>query len=289
MTTPRRGPRRARPSRIRLVDVGGSTVRTCVRGEGSPLLLLTGIGANLEMWEPFEQALGSAPIQTISIDLPGTGGSPLPSKPMRMPALARLVIGVLDALGYSTVDLLGVSFGGALAQELAHQAPDRINRLILVATAPGVPGLGGVPGHPRALLAMATPRRYYDPAYLRDEGQMIYGGDALPPVQRLEDDPRFRQPPSVRGYLFQLWAIQAWTALLWLHKLRQRTLVIAGDDDRILPLVNSRILAWRIPQARLEVIRGGGHLFLLQRPRQVVSLILEFLIPTDEENADSTS
>jgi pimeloyl-ACP methyl ester carboxylesterase len=93
----------------------------------------------------------------------------------------------------------------------------------------------------------------------------------------------------VRGYLFQLWAIQAWTALLWLHKLRQRTLVIAGDDDRILPLVNSRILAWRIPQARLEVIRGGGHLFLLQRPRQVVPLILEFLIATGEESADSTS
>jgi poly(3-hydroxyalkanoate) depolymerase len=278
-----------RPPHIRLVEVGGLTVRTCVRGEGSPVLLLTGIGANLEMWEPFEQALGDLPIQTISIDLPGTGGSPLPSKPMRMPALARLLIGVLDALGYTTVDLLGVSFGGALAQQLAHQAPDRINRLVLVATAPGVPGLGGVPGHPRALIAMATPRRYYDPAYLRDKGQMIYGGDALPPVQRLEDDPRFRQPPSVRGYLFQLWAIQAWTALPWLHKLRQRTLVIAGDDDRILPLVNSRILAWRIPQARLEVIRGGGHLFLLQRPRQVVSLILQFLIPTNEENADSTS
>jgi len=135
-----------RPPHIRLVEVGGLAVRTCVRGEGSPLLLLTGIGANLEMWEPFEQALGDLPIQTISIDLPGTGGSPLPSKPMRMPALARLLVGVLDALGYTTVDLLGVSFGGALAQQLAHQAPDRINRLVLVATAPGCPGWGAFLG-----------------------------------------------------------------------------------------------------------------------------------------------
>jgi poly(3-hydroxyalkanoate) depolymerase len=278
-----------RPPHIRLVEVGGLAVRTCVRGEGSPLLLLTGIGASLEMWEPFEQALEGLPIQTISIDLPGTGGSPPPSKPMRMPALARLLVGVLDALGYTTVDLLGVSFGGALAQQLAHQAPDRINRLVLVATAPGVPGLGGVPGHPRALIAMATPRRYYDPAYLRDKGHMIYGGPPLPPVQRIEDDARFRLPPSVRGYLFQLWAIQAWTAFPWLHTLKQPTLIIAGDDDRILPLPNARILAWRIPRAQLEVVSGGGHLFLLQRPKHVVSLLRDFLLPTDAQSPDSTS
>ncbi|MGI8625948.1 MAG: alpha/beta fold hydrolase, partial [Geodermatophilaceae bacterium] len=77
--------------------------------------------------------------------------------------------------------------------------------------------------------------------------------------------------------LHQLYAIQGWTSLPWLHRLPQRTLVMAGDDDPIVPLLNARILTWRIPDARLHVVRGGGHLFLLDEPESCAEVIAGFL------------
>ena len=146
--------------RIRFVDVDGIRIRVAVRGEGRPLLLIMGIGGNIEMWEPFERALGGSGIQTITFDAPGVGASTNWWRPRRMDALARTVDRLIGALGYEAVDVLGVSFGGALAQQLVRQSPDRVRRLVLAATAPGMPGIGGVPGRPSAMLTLATPLRY---------------------------------------------------------------------------------------------------------------------------------
>jgi poly(3-hydroxyoctanoate) depolymerase len=162
--------------RLRRVSVDGLRIRTSVRGSGRPLLLMMGIGGNLEMWEPFEQALGDASIQTIAFDAPGTGQSSGWTIPRRMGSIARELEHVLDELGYDQVDLFGVSFGGALAQQFVRQSPQRVRRLILAATLPGVPGLGGVLGSPRALIALATPLRCYSPAYLERIAPVIYGG-----------------------------------------------------------------------------------------------------------------
>ena len=104
-----------------------------------------GIGGNIEMWEPFERALDGSGLQTITFDAPGVGESTSWRLPRRMGGLARTVDHLVGALGYEAVDVLGVSFGGALAQQLVRQSPDRVRRLVLAATAPGVPGLGGRP------------------------------------------------------------------------------------------------------------------------------------------------
>ena len=123
-----------RPYKLR---VGRSELRVAARGEGStPLLLINGIGAHLDMWEPFARLLGDR--RVIAFDLPGCGESPRSSRPVRMPGLARLVRDLLDALGETQADVLGYSFGGALAQELAHRYPDRVRRLILCGTSPGM-------------------------------------------------------------------------------------------------------------------------------------------------------
>jgi poly(3-hydroxyalkanoate) depolymerase len=266
-------------SKITHVDVGGLRIRAAVRGHGRPLLLISGLGGNIEMWAPFERALAGSSLQTITFDAPGTGESAGWTIPRRMCAIASIAAGVLDALGYDRVDVLGVSFGGAVAQQLARQAPRRVRRLILAATAPGVPGLGGVPGRPRAMLALATPRRYYDRDYLRSVAPTIYGG-------RIRNDPelfaeqshaRLLKPPSVRGYVAQLFAIAGWTNLPWLPFMRQPTLVLAGDDDPILPVANGRILAGLIPHAKLVVIPGGGHLFLLEQADDAARYVLDFL------------
>jgi poly(3-hydroxyalkanoate) depolymerase len=264
---------------IRYVQADGLRLRASVQGTGRPLLILTGIGASLELAAPFERALHPYGIQTIAVDAPGTGESAPYRCPRRMRGIARTMEHLLDALGYERVDLLGVSFGGLLAQQLAHQAPQRIRRLVLAATAAGVPGLGGVPGSPRVLLALATPHRYHSPDYYRRVAGALYGGQGRhdPDALLHGSVARFARAPSVAGYAAQLYAVSFWTGLPWLRRLRQPTLVLVGDDDPIVPVVNGRILAHLIPDARLEIIRGGGHLFLLEEPARIAELTAAFL------------
>ena len=108
---------------FRYVEVDGVRLRTSIRGAGRPLLLLSGIGANLSLSAPFEDALNPHGVQTIAVDAPGTGGSTRYRRPRRMPGLARTFELLLDALEYEQVDVLGASFGGILAQQLAHRHP----------------------------------------------------------------------------------------------------------------------------------------------------------------------
>ena len=260
----------------RFVDIDGVRLRVRITGEGRPLLLIMGVGGNLEMWHPFDQELRARGIQTIAFDAPGTGESGELDRPRRMPWLAQLVEHLLDRLGYEQVDALGTSWGGALAQQLAHQSPRRVRRLVLAATSAGMPGLGGVPGSPRALVALASPRRYRDPDYLATVAGRLYGGAAFGlPEEHLAA--RQRRPPSSRGYRHQLWAVQGWTGMLWLRGLEQPTLVLSGDDDPLVPAANGRILARLMPHARLVVVRGGGHLLLLQLAPEMAGLIADFI------------
>ncbi len=264
-----------RGARVRTVQVGEVRLRTSIRGSGRPLLLVTGLGASLDLAEPFERELAARGRQVISFDAPGIGGSTPYRSPRRMPGLVRTVTGMLDALGYDEVDVFGVSLGGVVAQQLARQAPHRVRGLVLAATAPG---LGGMPGAPSALLALTTPRRYRDPEHYLQIAGRIYGGMARTDPRRLLHSVIGRvQPPSLAGYAGQLYAITGWSSMPWLHTLRQPTLVLAGDDDPIIPLVNGRILAWRIPDATLHVVRGGGHLFILERPDEIAEMVTGFL------------
>jgi poly(3-hydroxyalkanoate) depolymerase len=271
---------------IRFVDIGadGVKMRTSVRGSGPPLLLITGIGANLDLGAPFERELAARGLQVISFDAPGIGQSTPYTWPRRMPGIARTVERMLDALGYQGVDVLGVSLGGVIAQQLAHQAPARVRRLVLAATGPG---LGGVPGSPRVLLSLATPRRYYQPDYYRRIAGRVYGGAARrdPDALLHGSIARFIERPTLPGYLGQLYAISGWTSMPWLRSLRQQTLVLSGDDDPIVPLINGRILARCIPHAQLQIVRHGGHLFLLESPAEIAGLVAAFLsgdhLPSD--------
>ena len=146
------------------VRVDGHLLRVSVRGEGTPILLIMGLGGNIEMWAPLERELNAHGYQTIAYDASGTGNSPARLVPLRPSGLARQAAHLLDALGLPTVDVLGVSFGGGVAQELTLRNPHRVRRLVLAST---MCGLGGVPGTPLALAVLATPLRYYSPRFLR--------------------------------------------------------------------------------------------------------------------------
>jgi poly(3-hydroxyalkanoate) depolymerase len=256
------------------VEAGGLRLRVSRAGEGRPLLLITGIGANLDMWAPFERLVTDR--ELIAFDAPGVGLSQRPRVPLRMYGLARIVRELMDVLELERADVLGYSFGGALAQELARRSPDRVRRLVLCATAPG---LGGVPPRPMAALMLATPARYYHPRLLALSVPHIAGGRTRRDPSALAEHAgaRLARPPDPLGYAYQLYAAAGWTSLPWLHRVKQPTLVVAGDDDPSVPVTNARILAARLPDARLHVIKGGGHLFLLDEPQSAVGRIRAFL------------
>lgn len=258
----------------RQIAIDGQLLQVAIRHNSSrrpPLLLFNGIGANWELAKPFLEALTST--TAIIFDVPGIGGSPRPLLPYRPSRLARLAAGLVAELGYAEIDVAGVSWGGGIAQQFAHQYPKLCRKLVLAATAPG---FTMVPGDPSVLWKMLTPRRYTDRAYMNRIAADLYGG-------------AFRNDPSVIGrhvaavhgarnfgYLYQLLALAGWTSLPWLWSLPQPTLVMMGRDDPLVPPVNGRILAALIPDAELRII-DDGHLFIVTQPAQTAAAIEAFL------------
>ena len=258
---------------ISTVVVDGQGIRVGIKKGARPaLLVFNGIGANFELLEPFTQALDG--VETIVFDVPGVGGSAPPLSPYRLSGLARLSARLLDQLGYTdAVDVLGVSWGGVLAQQFARTCQPRCRRLILAATTPGVLM---VPGSPRVLAKLLDPRRYEDPQYFQKIAPSLYGGDVRRNPDFIATHGASLLSPHWLGYLYQQLAFWGWSSLPWLPFLRQPTLVLSGNDDPLVPLINGRILARLIPHARLEVI-DDGHLFLMSSPQRVVPMIREFL------------
>src|SRR4051812_46285806 len=271
------------PSSERVFRIRGLRLQVRESGSGAPVLALNGIGAHLAMWRPLERALDG--IRLIAFDAPGSGRSQTPPAPLTLAGHARVAERVLDALGYDRVDVLGYSFGGLVAQHLARRAPGRVRRLVLACT---TPGWGGVSGSWRAMVHVSTPLRYYSRAYYeRSIGELV-GGRARTDADWLarHGEERRAHPPAPLGYAWQLAALSVPPGTLpWLHTLPQPTLVVAGDDDPLLPAVNSLMLAERIPRARLLLAPGEGHLLLLDPDSAAHPVIRDFV--TSEEPATS--
>jgi pimeloyl-ACP methyl ester carboxylesterase len=226
--------------------VDGHLLRVSVRGDGPPILLIMGLGGNIEMWDPLERELHARGFQTIAYNAPGTGHSPPRLVPLRPPGLTRQAAHLLDSLGLPDAHVLGVSFGGGIAQELALRDPHRVRRLVLASTSCG---LGGVPGTPLALGLLATPLRYYSPRFLRATARWTYGpvDDPDGTLMHQQAMARRSRPPTLWGYVSQLYATSGWSSLTWSHRIA----------------VNARILGARIRDAAVHVVPDAGHLLLM--------------------------
>jgi len=278
--------RAAAQAEIRSIVVAGQPLRVAVRHgavrngdrQRVPLLLFNGIGASLDLLQPFVDALDPS-LDVIRFDVPGVGGSPLPAWPYRFTGLSRLTARMLDMLGYAgAVDVLGISWGGGLAQHFAVTARGRCRRLVLVATATGAIM---IPARPAVLARMATPRRYLDPGYLERVAPHLYGGSARTDPERMAAMMHGEsRVGSARGYLYQLAAGAGWTSLPFLPLLRQPTLILAGDDDPLIPLANARLLRRLIPNSRLHVYHGG-HLSLVAEATDLAPVVDRFLAAPD--------
>jgi poly(3-hydroxyalkanoate) depolymerase len=268
---------------VRSVAVGSQLLRVAVRparrrgraraATTTPLLLLNGIGASLELLQPFVDALDPA-IEVIRFDVPGVGGSPLPATPYRFTGLCRLIGQLLTELGYDRVDVLGISWGGAVAQHFAAVQAPRCRRLVLVSTATG---MLMVPARPSVLARMATPRRYTDRGYLAEVAGDLYGGSARADPRRVAAAMNSGNRVGSRtGYLYQLAAGLGWTSVPFLPRIRQPTLIVSGDDDPIIRLANARLMHRLIPGSVLHVF-SGGHLGLVTEATELAPVISQFL------------
>jgi len=259
---------------IRMIDVEGQKLRVGIRevaGDRPPLLMFNGIGANLELAEPFIAALEET--SAVIFDVPGIGGSPAPSLPYRPQTLARMAARLMSGLGHEIVDVSGVSWGGGPAQQFAFQYPKMCRKLILAAT---TPGWTMVPGRPNVLSKMASIRRYTDKGYMRSIAAEIYGGDFRSDPDLILRHASAMKGASNYGYALQLLAMTGWTSLPWLWRLKQPTLVMTGTDDPLIPVINGRMLAALIANARLELV-DNGHLFLVTWPGESARTVEAFL------------
>jgi pimeloyl-ACP methyl ester carboxylesterase len=220
------------------LSVQGLRTRIDVQGEGPALLLVNGIWGELAAWRPLLPFV--AGFRTITFDAPGIGDTEIPPYPMSLPALGRFTLGVLDAVGVGRAHVLGMSFGGLVAQQMATIAPNRVDRLVLVST---MSGLLHMPGQPGALLRLLNPlpTDRTGTAAGRAFGGRIRRDPAL--LGRLHVTP----PRTVEAYWHRLSGLTGWWGAPW--SVRQPTLVLTGDDDPIVPPANSRILASLIPGA----------------------------------------
>ena len=255
--------------------VGGLSLHVRDVGTGPPLLLINGLGAHTAMWAPVERGLPG--MRLISYDSPGVGDSPAAVPPPSIPMLANLLAKLLDELGLDRVDALGYSFGGAVAQQFAFRHADRVRRLVLAAT---TPGLGGALGEWQSIAHAYNPLRYYSRDYYERSIGTMAGGQARhdEAFRRRHGAERSAKRPHPTSYYTQIVALSAWSSLAWLHRIAAPTLVITGDDDPLVPPANSLLLASRLRQARLATVPGEGHLLLFDDHGAAHPVIREFLL-----------
>ena len=233
-----------------------------------PLLVFNGIGMNLEMLDPLARAMGPRPV--LCFDMPGIGKSPDPVVPYTAISMALAAAAILDRLEIARVDVLGISWGGGIAQQFALQHRARIGQLVLAATSAG---MLMAPGNMPALSRLADPSEWTMGKALQRNLAMLYnGGGTGDPVSL-----NAVTLPSPAGLLYQLAALAGWSSVPLLPLLDVPTLILAGDEDQVVPPVNSSFLHALIPGSTLRLIPGGGHLFPFSHSEQFLSEVNKFL------------
>ena len=258
--------------RIDTVEVDGDAMIVArTPGAGPPLLICNDFLADHGALDPFCAALNRA---SIRFDGPGIGRTPGTPRLQRMASLAKRVLQMCETLDCEAVDVMGIGWGGLLAQRIARDHDARIRRLVLVATSSGPLML---PGRAASLRRLAWPG---GPARVVADGRdvrEVFGGRRPDECEAVAQAMSGVCAPSRRAFAAQVYAMAGFSSLPWLHRLTMPTLILAGDDDQVVPLPNARLLGLLIPDSRLSIMRGAGHWLVLERPDEAARRIEEFL------------
>ena len=243
-----------------------------VQGEGAPVLLVHGLGYTRQGWGPLRDLLARR-YRVLSYDNRGIGESEIPPGPYTVAELAADAVDVLDAAGAQRAHVLGASLGGMVAQLLAAEQPERVERLVLVGTTPGGAGAYPLPQQTLALMAEA-------PSLPPDVALRRFVENALAPGSPFVDEVfayRQQHPPDPAGWAAQAAAGATWNADGRLGRITAPTLVLAGTADAVVDSRNAQLLADAIPGAKLELIDGAGHLPFWERAEEFAALVERFL------------
>jgi pimeloyl-ACP methyl ester carboxylesterase len=212
--------------------------------------------------------------RTIALDNRGVGKSEAPAGPYSIAQMAADAAAVLNAARVNAAHIFGVSMGGMIAQEFALQYPMKVRSLILGSTAAGGPQ--AVRAEQDALQVLMARGRDPD-QFAKAISPFIYDAGTSP--QRIEEDTAVRRKwyPSAEAYFAQLQAIMAWEAHSRLARISAPTLVIHGENDRLVPPQNAKLIAAGIPGAKLVMIPHASHIFTTDQPDAAHPAILEFL------------
>ena len=246
-------------------------------GKGDPLLLIMGLGYPSVAWYRTRPVLARE-FRTIAFDNRGVGRTEMPPGPYPILLMASDAAAVLDAAGIESAHVFGISMGGMIAQEFALQYPKRVRSLILGCTAAGGPNaVRAEPEATQMLMARATMTRE---EAARAAVPFIY--DPGTPQNLIEEDIEKRRPwfPHPDAYTAQLQGILAWEAYSRIANISAPTLVIHGEGDRLVPAGNGKLIAEKIPGARLVLIPHASHIFTTDQPEAAHQAILEFLPKT---------
>ena len=244
------------------------------RGVGEPVLLIMGLGYPSDMWWRTRPVLDSR-YRTIVFDNRGVGRSDMPPGPYPVAMMASDAVAVLDAANVETAHVYGVSMGGMIAQEVALSYPKRVRSLILGCTAAG--GTTAVPAEPEVTQMLMNRGNLAPEQAALAAIPYIY--DAGTARDRVEEDLAVRRPwlPKPEAYVAQLQGILGWESYSRLPQIQAPTLVIHGETDRLVVLANGKLIASRIPNAKLVTLPHASHIYLTDQPAASHQAILEFL------------
>ncbi|WP_329316520.1 alpha/beta fold hydrolase [Streptomyces sp. NBC_01262] len=267
----------------RTVDVGGTpfAYREVGAATGTPLVLLHHFTAVLDDWDPAVVDGLAAAHRVILVDLRGVGASG-GTAPDSVEAMAADAVAFVEALGLATVDLLGYSLGGMVAQEVVQRRPDLVRRIVLAGTSPA--GDAG-PADTFAVLqdamqnASAEGKHPKHFLFFSPTAPSQAAGDAF--LARLDQRTQDRDTAATNEAIgAQVTALAKWersSSSAGLAAVRQPVLVVNGDDDTMIPTISSFNLARQLPNAELSIYPGSGHGALFQHHDLFVQQVLDFL------------
>ncbi len=246
-------------------------------GQGTPILLINGLSSPSSAWFRLVPLL-SPHHQVITFDNLGTGKTTAPSVPYTIPMLAGAAAAVAHAAEERRTHVLGISLGGLIAQQLTLEHPELVTSLTLVSTHAGAPHMSN---DKASLELIAQISELPEDERTRALTKLVHA--ATTPAERIEEDlaVRARQPTSAEGYRNQVEGTMSWERLQDVHTISCPTLVLHGDQDRLVSVSNAQQLAQHIPSAQLTVLPDCGHQLFTDQPERGADTVLQFIRSVD--------
>ncbi|MCX5701139.1 MAG: alpha/beta hydrolase [Candidatus Omnitrophica bacterium] len=249
-----------------------------IHGNGSPLILIAGLASDSQSWHPIIGSLTEY-FKVVVFDNRGIGRTRYPQESFQISTLALDTVCLLDELAIKKADILGHSMGGYIAQEIAIEYPERVNRLILANTCASTSQRNKLIFN--SLLKTLGNRKDYE-LFIRELFCLIFTVEYLSNKDNIESAVKsalhYHSPVTPEGFKLQVEALSNFSSLDRLSKIKAATLLMAGRKDIVVTLEESQLLADKIPFVQTMYLENSAHSFQVEQPDLFVDCVVEFLL-----------